>query len=104
MSAIRFPKLHVATSVVNRILNAAEDIGKRPARGRASPAKPDLESFGQGDTGDLAADLAPDPTLEGAKLDLALEEPVPEVAPNPDVVTGAAVGDSPLESLLDPPA
>ena len=104
MSAIRFPKLHIATSVVNRILNAAEDIGKRSSRGHASAARADLAPSRLGDNpAEEAADLAPDPTLEGGALDLALEQPVPEVEPNAAVVAGAAVGDSPLESLLVPP-
>lgn len=99
---IRFPKMHIAESVVNRIMNAAQDIGRRPSRGRGDAPRADPELIHEGDS--PALELAPDPTLLGGQIDLTLAEPVPEVAPNEDVVKGAALGESPLESLMEPQA
>jgi hypothetical protein len=105
LSGIRFPRLHVAESVVNRILNAFDDIQARPSRQGRSAARGEPAALpGSDNPLAEAEDLAPDPTLAGGALDLALAEPVPEVAPDPAVVQGAATGDaSPLESLLAPP-
>lgn len=60
---IRFPKMHIAESVANRIMNLADDMraGGFIPPGEQSPV-PDVPAM---------------PALEGAKLDQALETPPP---------------------------
>ncbi len=62
---IRFPKMHIAESVANRILNLADDMragGFMPQPELAQPSMPDLP---------------PSPTMEGAQLDAQLAAPPP---------------------------
>lgn len=61
---IRFPKMHIAESVSNRILNLADDMR---AGGFMQPklAEPSMP------------ELPPAPTLEGAQLDAQLATPPP---------------------------
>lgn len=81
--AIKFPKMHIADSVVNRIMNAANEIDiQTPISYVPDP-------------------IVPDPTIEGAQLDLKLEQPVPAVAPNDDVISAITEGESSLTGLID---
>lgn len=76
--AVRLPKMHIATSVVNRILNTYDEINQSLAPAPAMMAEmPNV----------------PDPTLEGANLDIGLETVVPEGAAAPaDPLQSDAVG------------
>jgi len=59
---IRFPKMHIASSVVNRILNVADGINaQRPSNADRAPA------------------AVPQPALEGAVLEQNLNAPTPPV-------------------------
>lgn len=83
---IKFPRVHVAESVVNRILNTRDELkaGRSPAPAPTpAPAPP-----------------VPDPTIPGAELDLELAQPPPanvpplEQDPESDELAGAvAAGD-----------
>lgn len=93
---IRFPKMHIAQSVVNQILNAHDEI----ERSIAPPVAAEPRE---------APDVA-DPTLEGAMLDTKLQQPVsPDMPPPTDGPNGPAVntleatlsGGTPLNGLLD---
>lgn len=93
---IRFPRMHVAQSVVNRILNVADELVAQRA-----PAVPEPHP----------APEPADPTIPGAELDLALREPLAPMPPidegNPaDPSANAAEatlsGGRPLQGLLDP--
>lgn len=57
---IRFPELHIATSVVNRILNANRDILKAQAApvGSAVPSVPDSAPLGAALDGAIAEPTA----------------------------------------------
>lgn len=83
---MRFPQIHIAESVVNRILNVADE----------------LEPVGQADIN--APPPVTDPTRQSAALDLALAQPQPgmpplDQAPDP----GATVQGKPLlATILDP--
>jgi hypothetical protein len=69
---IRFPKMHIAESVVNRILNVADGLPS----GASAPTPPPY---------------SPNPALEGARLNEALAQPVGEMPPiqqAPEVATG----------------
>ncbi len=71
---IKFPKMHIAQSVVNRILNTAEDIqSNRRMQSAFSMAAPNV----------------PDPTLEGAALDMKMAGDVPPVAAPADPTQAA---------------
>jgi hypothetical protein len=61
---IRFPKMHIAQSVVNRILNAHDELEASMPTLAPEPTP---------------APHVPDPTLEGAELDLALDAPAAPV-------------------------
>lgn len=80
---LRFPKMHIADSVVNRILNASDEIEVAVA-----PAMP--------------PSIPADPAEQGAVIDEALQTPVapmPEQTPNP----GATVqGENLIDNLLTP--
>lgn len=85
---IKFPRVHIATSVVNRILNVADGISATSGT-RTEPS-------------------VPDPTLEGAALTARLAEQVPPVGEvgGPESQTANAAeavisGGSPLQGLLD---
>lgn len=85
---IRFPQVHIATSVVNRILEIAENM---PQGGAGEP---------------LAAPRVPDGAQLGAQLDAALgapqAAPLPGIEASPD--PGATVSGKPLlDTLLSPP-
>lgn len=67
--------MHVAESVVNRILNAADDLERAGSTSRAPPSP--------------HAPTVPDPTAEGAALDAALQTPPPEMPPVSDEAEAA---------------
>jgi len=60
---IKFPQIHIATSVVNRILNAADDIeSRRPVRTAApqgAPNVPDAAPLGAALDADIATPVGP---------------------------------------------
>lgn len=86
--SIKFPKVHIATSVVNRILDVADGISRMPA---------------------LVVPNAPEPLPQGAQLDAALAQPTPAVGAvgeNPDsdennAFEAAVSGGSSLDGLVD---
>lgn len=86
---IPFPKVHIAQSVLNRILNAIE--------GEPSFALTDMQP-----------PIPPDPTVEGVALDSNLEKPaspvaVPpeaEAAANEGMVENSAMGGSPFDGAV----
>ena len=91
MAAIKFPRHHIATSVVNRLLNVADE----------------LEADGLGAVSVARANVPPVPgnvSLQSDALDQALHTPpAPTIplsqAPDP----GATVSGSPLlATMLDP--
>lgn len=85
---IPFPKLHIAESTVNRILNTIEG---EPSLGMPMPPP-----------------TPPNPALEGAVLDSELEAPPDDVAVLPEeqdaanqgMVTESAMGGSPFDGAL----
>lgn len=62
MSNVKFPKLHIAESVVNRILNVHAEI---KLNAPAQPTMPDIEQ----------PPITADPAMEGVALDASLAEP-----------------------------
>jgi hypothetical protein len=64
---IKFPRVHLAQSVVNRILNTRDEL----QRSSSAPAPPTP----------TPPPVVPDPTLEGAELDNNLAEPPPGELP-----------------------
>ncbi|HET7135188.1 MAG TPA: hypothetical protein VFJ25_04655 [Casimicrobiaceae bacterium] len=74
---IQFPKLHIATSVTNRILNVADEI----ARHRRPSTK-------------AAAASAPDQVPEGQALDAAIY--APKAPADADSQTADAIATAPL--------
>lgn len=94
---IKFPRMHIATSVVNRILNAADEIERsRPQAAQEPVAAP-------------IAPTVPDPSVEGAALDSALQTQPPAMPPledDPASDTANAIepilhGGTSLDGLLD---
>lgn len=83
---IRFPKMHIAQSVVNRILNVANDIDS--TKQRTPPSLPAL----------------PDVGTQGTKLDQALETPPAATSPpdgaEPAMLDAAIAGDSPMDAAV----
>lgn len=81
--AIRFPRMHIATSVQNRIINMASAIGPQVS--------------------ELPAPAVPDATKEGAKLDQALSQPPGDMAApagaEEAVAAAALEGESPADAL-----
>ena len=75
---IKFPRVHIAESVQNRILNVNGEIelGRLQLQGPPPPVPPPN---------------VPDPTLPGAVIDQKVMQPVPEDVP-------------PLEAPAEPPA
>lgn len=69
---IKFPKVHIATSVMNRILNLHDEI--ETARAPASDRSPAL-----------------DPSGQGAVLDAALDTPAPPVTADDDTASAIAL-------------
>ena len=86
---IKFPQVHIATSVVNRILNVADGLPKNQA-----PAFPNIPPGG-----------VPDTSTQSANIDAGLAEPgiagLPGLDQAPD--PGATVAGKPLmATLLEP--
>lgn len=85
---IKFPRVHIAQSVVNRILNTRDEL----ARSSQTPAV----------AAPTPPPAVPDPTLEGAELDNNLAQPPPAdlppleaTEPAPDALASAvARGDN----------
>lgn len=76
---IRFPKLHIATSVINRILNAADGVG----------------AFNP-----INAPSMPEQNPNGPLLDQQLNTPPSGAAPEPSVIADTIGNErSPLESI-----
>lgn len=90
--AIPFPKLHIATSAINRILNAMEGEKSLSVTTPAMQAPPDVTS----------------PMVEGEGLDAALSQPPtpvdvpPQDAPKADeqAAANSALGGSPFDGAL----
>jgi len=89
--AVRLPKMHIATSVVNRILNAYDEINQMQA-----PTVPTLSEMPN----------VPDPSIEGANLDLGLEQiaNAPAAAPTDpvqsDATSAALLGGTPADGVI----
>ena len=88
---IKFPKMHIATSVVNRIMNVADEI--------------EADGIQSGQLMRVSAPpVAADPQTMGAQLDVALQQPpgpTPPIQAAPD--PGASVDGKPLlATMLDP--
>ena len=85
---VPFPKLHIAESVMNRILNTIE--------GEPSLGLPNLQP------------TPPNPTLEGAVIDEKLEQPPEDVSMPPELeqdaeqgmVEESVLGGSPFDGAL----
>lgn len=92
--SINFPKLHVATSVTNRILNIAKEIDERyPMPQPALPTPINMPNVPQS----VAA--------QGEQLNAQLGVATPEMPPQGDAgadaaTTAALTGDTPLNGLL----
>ena len=84
--AINFPRMHIANSVVNRILNVADGL-EGAAPNAATPEPP-----------------VPDTFIEGEQLDAALAAPVPALPPIDEApAPGKTLGGTPLlATLLEP--
>lgn len=86
--AIRFPRLHIAESALNRIQNTLEGIG---ALGIATPTP-----------------IVPDPTAAGLGLDAQLQTPMPAAGAIPgneqmtedDAIGASLQGGSPGEAVI----
>lgn len=74
---IKFPRLHIAQSVTNRILNVAHDIESRSATIAPSTPSP--------------TPPVPDPGPMGAQVDAALSTPTAPVAADPAMAEAAVV-------------
>lgn len=88
---IRFPKMHIASSVVNRILNAADELESRYPPPVAAPAP---------STPGVAADTSG----QSLALDAAISAPLGELPPleaSPDP-GGQVSGKPTLSTLLQP--
>lgn len=87
--AIRFPRMHIAESALNRILNLRDELAEETPP-PAAPAAP------------VAAPTAPDPALQGIELDAALAAPTPPVdAPaEPDPLVGTVARGTDLVDAL----
>lgn len=84
---IKFPRVHIAESVKNRILNTRDELNSSRAPAAAAPPAPPPS--------------VPDPELEGAELDNNIAQPPGELPPletaepGPDELAGAvARGDN----------
>jgi hypothetical protein len=84
---IRFPKIHIAESVSNRILNIADGLPSSPGLPMAAPVPPDVPA-------------------QGAALDMQLQTPMVEAelpAGADGAVVGAALGgDNLVNAAVDP--
>lgn len=72
MADVKFPRLHIAESVVNRILNVRDEL----RAGKIAP--PSIPSVTQ--------PAVPDPTIAGAQIDSQVTESVPPLEEAPEVV------------------
>lgn len=83
---IKFPKVHIAQSVVNRILNVADDLDTE----RSAPT--------------IDVPTVPDPAMAGARLDQALSAPPPAIPPpdgaEGDMAAAAITGSSPMDAAV----
>lgn len=82
--SIRFPKMHIAQSVVNRILNVADGIQPSP-----TPAPPPA---------------APDPAqvaVQGAAIDYKLHSPDTGPLPGIEATPEVALGKPVLNTLIE---
>lgn len=85
---MRFPKMSIAESVVNRIFNAREE-----ARSLRPPSV----------TPSIPQPVLPDPVPQGEALDQQIATPVAgPVQDDANVVQAVASGKSPLDGLIDP--
>ena len=95
---IKFPKLHIAESVLNRIANALDEEGPLGI-GSAKPENPQIDSETM---------IPPNPAVLGMTINNQVREPAAPVAVDPskeaDVESGilesAAMGGSPLDGAL----
>ena len=83
MSDTKFPRMHIATSVTNRILQLQAEIAPEPIVNAPTP-------------------VVPDSVEAGKQLDLELTQPIGKVAPDDAVIQAAAQGRTPLDGLIDP--
>lgn len=74
---IKFPRLHIAQSVTNRILNVARDVESSGLGSKASTPSP--------------TPPVPDPGPMGAQVDAALAVPTSPVAADPAMAEAAVV-------------
>lgn len=83
---MRFPQLHIAESVVNRLLNLADDLEQESDAAISAPPP------------------VTDPTRQSLQLDQALQQPAPNMPPlDESADPGATVQGKPLlATLLDP--
>ena len=82
---IKFPKLHIATSVVNRILNVADGVEAKRLTMSEPPAAPDPQSL----------------AVRGAALDFALMKPTPGELPPIDAAPEVATGKPLLDTMIE---
>lgn len=75
---IKFPKLHIAQSVTNRILNVADELDDGEAQEATSIVPPSL----------------PDRDTAGDAIDVALATPPPEVSAPPELAMQDVLGPS----------
>jgi|SRR5262252_7103129 len=93
---IRFPELHIAESVVNRILATHDHINAKDSATTRAAAEPPM---------------LPDTHMEGATLDLELMQPTPPVgelpqnlggnSPSENIFESTVSGGTPYQGLLD---
>lgn len=86
---IKFPKMHIAESVVNRILNVADGIPAQASQAVQNPPPP----------------IVPETAQQGAMLDAQLATPPTDALPGLDQApdAGATVAGKPLlDTLLEP--
>lgn len=88
---IKFPKVHIATSVVNRILNLRDEVAARAALASRDPQ-------------------VPDPALAGDVLDAKLAQPTPDVGEASmdgdnsvaaNTLEATIAGGKPIQGVLD---
>jgi hypothetical protein len=86
--AIPFPKMHIAASVINRIMNAVDEI-EPPIIASMQPDPP----------------IVDDPIVDGALLDEAIATPLPGATADPmqqeGLLAESVAGGSPLEGALN---
>lgn len=92
---IKFPRMHVAESAVNRILNVSEEL--RP-RSVPAPEPVDLPMP------EPRAPVVPDASLSGIQLDESLGAQTPELPPLEQTADPGATlqGDNLLDTLINP--